>query len=398
MDLYDIRKSIYLHCNIDDIESLYLADKLSWKILSSDSFWIDKFEYDNFLYFKNGSNLRNWLKEYKHVENIKDAVNIILTTNTIENEIYKNRIFPLEEQKCNKIRILCLPDHINILLEEFNNVLKFIKLIKGQLIKEDIVDNSIGHIKIELNNNTYDLSYNIHISSIEHDYINIPFVNNIEYSKVKNILTRALYNEFVIKDPYHVNYLFDGGGDYESNSKIVSDTLIGLEDNELLKLPNSPAKTILLINEIENAAFTIFIKRYTKYLFSDIKPNELKSTLNALIPEDFVNLIYKTINEINSQYSFFNINIEINQIPKGYLMKCFIKVYLNNDISYNIKVKQCYSPLMIAEILNKAMNLGLHILDCDLIDIYCDFYPEHNTYGEWTSYNRTIRRKVIELY
>src|SRR5947207_1165580 len=155
----------------------------------------------------------------------------------------------------NDIKHLCLLDKLSL---EICNKLDF-WLNKFNYDKLDLFNNGNmkisvwirEYIKIELSD-YYNITYNINNPlSFNREYFNVHCLSKCSYEQIKNILTISMYKKLDIQDCINVDYLFTGGSKYESNSLIVSKTLDYLNStNDLLKLDNSAAKTIMIINEV----------------------------------------------------------------------------------------------------------------------------------------------------
>ena len=92
MDLFDIRRNILLHSDIKTITNLRSVDKLSLQIINN-HFWIDKFNYDGIHLFDDYvRKFMEWIKEYDYMKNIQNDVHLILTTNIIETEVYRDKV------------------------------------------------------------------------------------------------------------------------------------------------------------------------------------------------------------------------------------------------------------------------------------------------------------------
>jgi hypothetical protein len=286
----------------------------------------------------------------------------------------------------------------------------FIKMIIDNTEMDDIclpdhhkIHNIEGHIKIELIDNKYNICYTIYKRNMNGDYyddvnyFDICCINGCNYEQIRYLLIKSSYKLLRIQDYSRTDYLYDGGCNYQSNSKIVSDVINIEKDNELLELENTPSRTILLINNIENELHQIQIKNNEhSFTFENVKHVNLISELTQLLPIDFCNVIYETINKINPFYLYSNISIIANT---RYLIKCNIRIYLDEKISYKIKIKQQYDHHIVNDILTKSINLGFKTLDYEGHNIYCDFLCYHNnrlSSEEIISLNRTIIRKAIE--
>lgn len=402
MELYDIKRNVLLHSDIKTITNLLLVDKLSLQIINSNIFWIDKFNHDKINLFRNNiNNFKEWAEEYNYIKNIQNTAYLILTTNIIETEVYKNVIDKNGELMDNKIRIMCDFREVGDIMSDIHDF-KFNLPINTSDVEEYIkMHNGEGHIKISLIDNEYDICYSSvddHFHYRDHEkYVDICCITGCKYEQIRNLLIKSMYKNIRIKDFMMTDYLYDGGGDYESNSKIVLDVINIEKNNELLELKNSPSKTILLINNIENKFHKMQIKNNdTIFTFSKVKHINLISKLLELLPIDFSTTIYETIAKINSSYLYSNISIVAY---RRYSVKCNIRVYLDDKISYKIKLKQQYDHHIVNDILTKSINLGLKILDDEEHDIYCDFCCYNNdtlNCEDIISLNRTIMRRAIE--
>jgi len=413
MELYDIRRNIILRSDIKTITNLRLVDTLSSKICHNNDFWIDKFNYDGIKLFKNNmNNFKEWVEEYNYMKNTQNNAHLILTTNIIETEVYKNVIDKNGELMDNKIRIMCDVKEVENIMSNIDDF-KFDLFIKMVIDNTEIdginlpdhhkIHNIEGHIKIELIDNKYNICYTIYKRSMngsyydDVNYIDICCINECKYEQIRHLLIKSMYKQIRIQDFMMNYYLYDGGSDYESNSKIVL-CIINIEkDNELLELENTPSRTIMLINNIENALHQMQIKNNGKiFTFENIKHSNLITKLTELLSIDFSTIIYETIHKINPFYLHLNILIITNT---RYSVKCNIRVYLDDKISYKIKIKQQYDHHIINEILTKSINLGFNILDFEGYNIYCDFLSYDNnrlSNEDVLSLNRTIMRKAIE--
>lgn len=396
MELYDIRRNILLNSDIKT--NLLLVDKLSLQIINN-IFWVDKFNYDGINLFRNDiNNFKEWIEEYNYIKNIQNYVYLILITNIIETELYKNVIDKNGELMDNKIRIMCdVKDVVDIM----SNIYDFKFNLPVKMYNDIKEYNAEGHIKISLVDNKYNICYSIVNDSIDYHnqekYIDLCCINGYKYEQIKYLLIKSMYKQIKIKDFMMTDYLYDGGSDYESNSKIVSDIINIEKNNELLELENNPSKTILLINNIENEFHQMQIKNSGNiFTFENIKHINLISELIQLLPINFSTIIYETINKINPSYLYSNISIVA---CTKYSVKCNISVYLDDKISYKIKIKQQYDHHIVNDILTKSINLGFKILDYEERDIYRDFRCYDNNrlnYEDVISINRTIMRRAIE--
>jgi hypothetical protein len=394
MELYNIRRNILLNSDIKSINNLYLVDKLLLQIINV--FWVDKFNHDGLNLFRNDINkFKEWIKEYNYMKNIQNDVYLILTTNIIETEVYKNVIDENGELMDNKIRIMCDVDDVEDIM---SNIYNFKFKLPREMRTDIKMYDAIGHIKISLIDNEYAICYSIINNYDREKYIDLCCINGCKYEQIRYLLMKSLYKNVEIRDFMMTDYLFDGGDDYESNSKIISDVINIEKNNELLELENSSSsKTILLINNIENELHQMQIKNNGNiFTFENIKHINLISELTQLLPIDFSTIIYETIDKINSSYLYSNISIIAYT---KYSVKCNIRVYLDDKISYKIKMKQQYDHHIVNDILTKSINLGFKILDNDQHDIYCDFlFYDNNTLDTESviSLNRTMMRRAIE--
>ena len=398
MELFDIRRNILLCSDIKTITSLRLVDKLSTQIINN-IFWFDKFNYDGINLFRNDINkFIEWTEEYNLMKKIENDVYLILTTNIIDTEVYKNVIDKNGELMNNKIMIMCDFKDVEDIMSNIGDFkldlpIKLINALKNY--------RATGHIKISSINNEYNICYTVNNDYDDYydneKYIDTSCVNACNYEQIKYLLIKSMYKQIKIGDFIMTDYLYDGGDDYESNSKIVSDVINIKKDNELLELENTPSRTILLINNIENKLLQIQIKNNGyMFTFENVKHANLISKLIELLPIDFSDIIYETINKINPSYLYSNISIVIYD---KYSIKCNISVYLDDEISYKIVIKQQYNHHIINEILTKSINLGFNILDFEGYNIYCDFlcYDNNRLSSEDViSLNRTVMRKAIE--
>ena len=398
MDLFDIRRNILLRSDIVTLNNLRSVDKLSLQIITN-HFWIDKFNYDGIHLFRNViSNFKEWLEEYNRMKDIQNAVYLILTTNIIETQVYK-------DITKNKIRVICD-------LEDFKNIMsnidgfKFDSFIQMIINNDEIHDvklsdnhklhNIEGYIKIELIDDKYDVYYSIYKRSRDSSYyddkyyFDISCMSRCNYDQIRYILIKSMYKELRIQDWSRTDYLFDGGGDYESNSSIVSKVINFEKDCELLELANTPSKTIMLINYIENQLHEMHIKNIdSNFTFENIKHQDLIEKLSELLPIDFSTTIYETIDKINPNYLYANISI----VTSTRSVECTIRIHLYEKISYKTKIEQLYNPHIISDILTKAINSGFGLLDDEGNNIYCNFC----SYEDDIALNRTMMRRAIEL-
>jgi len=398
MDLFDIRRNILLCSDIETLNNLRSVDKLSLEIINN-HFWIDKFNYDKLLLFKdNINNIKEWVNEYNYMRNIQNDVNLILTTNIIETEVYK-------DVTKNKIRIMCDVKEVEDIMSNIDSF-KFDSFIRTIINNDEIHDinlsddhkihNIEGHIKIELIDNKYDIYYSIYKRStngsyyVDEYYFDLSFMSRCNYKKIEHLLTKSLYKELRIQDWSRTDYLFVGDNGYQSNSNIVSKVINIKKDHELLELANTPSKTIMLINYIENELHETHIKNINNiFTFENVKHQDLTSQLSKLLPIEFCVDIHETINKINSRYLYSNISI----IASTPIVECTIRIYLDERISYKTKIQKIYDHHIISDILTKSINSGFKILDYEGHNIYCD----NCSYEDDISLNRTIMRRAIEL-
>lgn len=362
MDLVDIRRTVLIVADISTIKKMLFVDKLSFNIINDINFWVDKFTYHNLFIneerLNKNNTLRNWIYQYEKVTQIENNTYLILITNIIENDIHQG----------NK--------HIKISPDS---------TYSGELVLGDLYPGN-GH------------PYDILIKYVDNQY-KIKFTDGIEkddelicdYTTIKKYLRKALYYDIRVSDSDNTDYLYDGGGDYESNTKIVSNTIEYL--NELKYLPKLEISKATIIYLVANM-YGRNIKFDIPYLENkNIASENLGNTLSTIFPLDFNNMIMQYIHKINTNFIFCNMKVKINEND----VFCYIKVHLDDKTNYKIKIKHTYDFDLIIILINNAVKSNIGIVDNKRCPLYCSYKGDSKRIYDTTRYNRTIIRKAIEL-
>lgn len=394
MDLYDIRRNVYLFSDIGYIPNYYLLDELSRKILNSKDFWINKFNNDGITLFNdNNKTFIEWIDEYLNIHNIQNNAGKIMMINNIEKLRHKND--GLDEINIFQHDGIELPKNIHMIYEIFDTSNIFKDKINNFI---EHADYSVIYLKLQLlDNKSYNISYCMCDVYDDTKNVKVTFPNEYDYSQIYNILIKAMYNKLTIND-YHKQDFFmlnheinaDGSSSDDNSRIIMLDIVKHLNmKNILFDLNKNDARTIMLIVDIE--------RKYTfknTILSINVKNNDLLKLGHIF------NEIYEKIYKFHHPKNFNITKISIDYLNSRYTCNIHIK-FASTTLENIIEVIEC-DHNVIHNLLMNAINNNINILDNNghIINInynYDEYIDDYiNEYGGMDDiYHNVLRRVVI---